>query len=190
MTNSLLARNWWALALRGLFAVLFGVLALALPGITLGALILLFGAYAIADGVLAIASAIRAARRHERWGALILEGLVSIAAGLIAFFVPLAAALAFAFLFAGWALLTGGLEIAAAIRLRREIRHEWLLALTGILSILLGIYVAVFPGLGLIGLVWTIGAYAIAFGVLMIVLAFRLRRLTVVEPSLAHPAPP
>jgi uncharacterized membrane protein HdeD (DUF308 family) len=172
--------------LRGIFAVIFGVLALALPGITLAALFLLFGAYAAADGILAVASGIRAARRQDRWWVLIIEGVAGIVAGLIAFFVPFAAALAFAYLFAGWALVTGALEIAAAIRLRREIEHEWLLGLTGVLSVLLGTFVAAFPGVGLVALVWTIGAYAIVFGVLMIALAFRLRRMWPVEPTPVH----
>jgi uncharacterized membrane protein HdeD (DUF308 family) len=183
----LLAQNWWALGLRGAFAVIFGVLALVLPGITLGALILLFGAYAVADGVLAIISGARAAHRGKRRGAFILEGIVGIIAGLVAFFAPLTAALAFIYLFAAWALVTGALEIAAAIRLRREIEDEWLLGLTGVLSVLLGVFVAIFPGLGLVGLIWSIGAYTVAIGVIMIVLAFRLRRLWLAEPRPAHP---
>jgi uncharacterized membrane protein HdeD (DUF308 family) len=183
----LMAHNWWAVALRGIIAVLFGVLALALPGITLGALILLFGIYSVVDGIFAIVSGVRAARRHERWGPAVLEGIVSIIAGAIALFVPLAAALAFIYLFAAWALVTGALEIAAAIRLRREIEGEWLLALTGVLSVLLGIFVAIFPGIGLLGLVWAIGAYAIVFGIVMIALAFRLRRLLPPQATPAHP---
>lgn len=181
-----LAHNWWVLALRGALAILFGVLALAMPGITLAALILLFGVYAVVDGVFTIVSGIRAARRHERWGPLVLEGVVGIVAGAIALFVPLAAALAFIYLFAAWALVTGALEIAAAIRLRNEIRGEWLLALSGVLSILVGVFIAIFPGLGLVGLVWAIGAYAIVFGVVMIGLAFRMRR---VEHEMPHATP-
>jgi uncharacterized membrane protein HdeD (DUF308 family) len=184
----LLAQNWWAVALRGVVAILFGVLAIALPGVTLGALILLWGVYAIVDGIFAIVSGVRAARRHERWGVLIVEGIFGIIAGVIAIFMPAAAAFAFAFLFAIWAVITGIVEIAAAVRLRREIAGEWLLGLAGVLSILLGIYVAIFPGLGLLGLVWVLGIYAIVFGVMMIALAFRLRRVTVDETArLAHP---
>lgn len=183
----LMAHNWWALALRGAFALVFGVLAVVLPGITLGALILLFGIYSVVDGIFAIISGIRSARQHERWGPAVLEGIVDIVAGAIALFVPLAAALAFIYLFAAWALVTGALEIAAAIRLRREIEGEWLLILTGVLSILLGIFVVIFPGMGLLGLVWTIGIYAIVFGVIMIALAFRLRRLLPQHATPAHP---
>jgi uncharacterized membrane protein HdeD (DUF308 family) len=183
----LLVQNWWAVALRGAFGIVFGVLALAMPGVTLGALILLFGIYAVADGVFAIVSGVRAARRNERWGALIVEGIADIAAGLIAVFLPEAAAIAFVYLFALWALITGIVEIVAAIRLRREIEGEWLLGLTGVLSVLLGIYVAVFPGLGLLGLVWTIGVYAIVFGAALLILAFRLRRMAGSAERPAHP---
>lgn len=172
-----LAQNWWAIAVRGAIAILFGVLAIAMPGITLASLIILFGIFAVIDGVFAIVSAVRAARREERWGMFVLEGVASIIAGLIALFVPLAAALAFIFLFAAWAVVTGALEIAAAIRLRREIEGEWLLGLTGALSILLGIFVAAFPVPGLVGLVWMIGVYAIVIGIALLALAFRLRRL-------------
>jgi uncharacterized membrane protein HdeD (DUF308 family) len=183
---SLLAQNWWAVALRGAFGILFGVLALAMPGVTLAALILLFGIYAVADGIFAIISGVRAARRHERWGVLIVEGIASIIAGLIAVFLPDAAAFAFVFLFALWAVITGVIEIVAAIRLRREIEGEWLLGLAGVLSLLLGLYVAAFPGLGLLGLIWTVGVYAIVFGVALLVLAFRLRRFA---DSEARPLP-
>lgn len=172
-----LAQNWWAVALRGAIAILFGVLAIALPGVTLAALILLWGIYAVADGVFAIISGVRAARRHERWGVLIVEGIAGIIAGLIAVFLPAAAAFAFVFLFAVWAVVTGVIEIVAAVRLRREIEGEWLLALTGVLSVLLGVYVAAFPGLGLLGLIWTLGVYAILFGIALIALSVRLRHL-------------
>jgi len=184
---SLLALNWWAVALRGAFGIVFGVLAIAMPGITLGALILLFGIYAVADGIFAIVSGVRAARRNERWGALIVEGIADIVVGVIAVFLPQTAAIAFVYLFALWAVVTGIIEIAAAIRLRREIEGEWLLGLAGVLSVLLGLYVAAFPGLGLLGLIWTVGAYAIVFGVALLVLAFRLRR---VAAGGAHPAHP
>jgi uncharacterized membrane protein HdeD (DUF308 family) len=182
----LLVQNWWAVALRGAFAILFGVLAIALPGVTLGALILLWGIYAVADGVFAIISGVRAAHRHERWGALIVEGIAGILAGVVAVFLPAAAAVAFINLFALWALITGIVEIVAAIRLRREIEGEWLLGLTGVLSILIAIYAAAFPGLGLLGLIWTVGAYAIIFGIVLIALAVRLRRVSADQVTLAH----
>ncbi len=171
----LLAQNWWALALRGVFAIIFGLLALFMPGITLGALILLFGIYALADGIFAIVAGIRAAASNERWLELIAEGIISILAGLVAFFVPLATALVFLYLIAAWAVVTGIMEIVAAIRLRREIQNEWLLMLEGVLSIALGVLLIAFPSSGIVALVWWIGIYAIIFGAAMIGLAFRLR---------------
>jgi uncharacterized membrane protein HdeD (DUF308 family) len=173
----LMAKNWWALALRGAAAVMFGILALLWPGITLDALILVFGAYALVDGIFAIVAAVRAAGRHERWGAPLIEGIVSIVAGVIAVVAPLVAALGFFLLFVAWTILTGVLEIVAAVKLRREIKGEWLLILSGILSIALGIFLAAYPGIGLVTMVWCIGVYAILFGAALLVLAFRVRNL-------------
>lgn len=170
-----LARNWWALALRGLFAVIFGVLAFAWPGITLGALVLLYGAYALVDGVFAIVAAAAGRSQGTPWWALVLEGVAGIAVGIMTFAWPGITALVLLYLIAAWAILTGVLEIAAAVRLRREIRGEWLLALSGVMSITFGVALVAFPGAGALAVIWLIGAYAIAFGVLMIVLAFRLR---------------
>lgn len=188
---SVLAQNWWAVALRGVVAIVFGILAITLPGVTLAALILLWGVYAVADGVFAIISGVRAARRHERWGVLVVEGIAGIIAGVIAVFLPAAVAFVFVFLFALWAFVTGVIEIIEAIRLRREIQGEWLLALAGVLSVLLGIYVAAFPGLGLLGLIWTMGVYAILFGMALIALSVRLRHLAPtrrgVGPTLVSP---
>lgn len=171
----LLARNWWALALRGVFALLFGILALALPGITAETLILLFGIFAIADGILAIVAAVRAAERHERWGAMVIEGIVGILAGLVAIFIPLAAALALVLVVGAWAFVTGTLELVAAVKLRRAIANEWLLVIDGVLSIMLGFFMLAFPGAGLLALVWMIGIYALLFGIALIALAVRLR---------------
>ncbi|MBV8678596.1 MAG: HdeD family acid-resistance protein [Planctomycetaceae bacterium] len=170
-----LARNWWALVLRGLFAVLFGIIALAWPGITLGALVLLYGAYALADGVFAIASVMAGRTWGRPWWSLLVEGLVGIAVGIMTFAWPGITALVLLYLIAAWAFVTGIFEIVAAIRLREEIRGEWLLALSGILSVLFGVALVIWPGAGALALIWVIGAYAIAFGVLMIALGFRLR---------------
>ena len=134
-----LARNWWALVLRGLFAVLFGIMALAWPGITLGALVLLYGAYALADGVFAIAAVMAGRTGGRPWWSLLVEGLVGIAVGIMTFAWPGITALVLLYLIAAWAVVTGIFEIVAAIRLREEIRGEWLLALSGILSILFGL---------------------------------------------------
>jgi uncharacterized membrane protein HdeD (DUF308 family) len=170
-----LARNWWALVLRGLFAVLFGIMALAWPGITLGALVLLYGAYALADGVFAIAAVMAGRTGGRPWWSLLVEGLVGIAVGIMTFAWPGITALVLLYLIAAWAFVTGIFEIVAAIRLREEIRGEWLLALSGILSILFGLALVVYPGAGALAVVWLIGAYAIAFGALLIALGFRLR---------------
>jgi uncharacterized membrane protein HdeD (DUF308 family) len=184
-----LSRNWWALALRGLFAVLFGIAAFALPGITLGALVLLYGAYAFVDGVFAITAAMVGRTEGVPVWALLLEGIFGIAVGVLTMFWPGITALALLFMISAWAVVTGVLEIVAAIRLRKEIQGEWLLALSGILSILFGLALVVNPGAGALAVVWLIGAYAIAFGLLLIALGFRLRswsRLlssTVTSPS-------
>ena len=172
MANSM-APNWWALVLRGLAAIIFGILAYIWPGITFTALVLLFGAYALWDGVFALVGAFRT-EGDRRW-ALLLEGIIGIAAGLVAFLWPGAASIALIYLIAGWAVATGLLEIFAAIRLRKEIEGEWVLMLSGLLSVIFGILVAVWPGAGLVAVTWIIGAYAILFGILLLVLGFRLR---------------
>jgi uncharacterized membrane protein HdeD (DUF308 family) len=170
--------NWWALGLRALAAILLGIIALALPGPTLAAIVIVFGIYAITDGVLAIIAAIRGIRRKERWGAMLFEGIIGIVAGAIALVWPGIGALALTFLVAGWALATGAFEIAAAIRLRKIMTGEWLLMIAGILSIVLGVLVAAFPGVGALTLVWWLGAYALAYGVISLVLALRVRSWT------------
>ena len=171
-----LARNAWLLIARGIFAVLFGVMALLWPGITLAALVLLFGAYALLDGIFAIAAAVTGAAPGTRWWVLVLEGVVGIAAAAVTFLWPGITALALLYLIAAWSIVTGVLEIVAAIRLRKVIRGEWLLALSGIASVLFGAYVAAFPGVGALAVTWLIGGFALFFGVLFIALGWRLRR--------------
>ena len=144
-----LARNWWLIALRGLVAVLFGAAAFAWPALTLLALVALFGAYALVDGAAAIVSAVRGADGGGRSWALLVEGLVGVAAGVWALAAPGLTALALLYVIAGWALVTGVLEIVAAIRLRDELEGEWMLATGGLLSALFGLYVAVFPAAAL-----------------------------------------
>lgn len=174
----LLARNWWVLAWRGLVAMLFGVAALAWPGPTLMALALLFGAFALLDGALALAAAWIGRPRGPYWGALIAEGLLGIATGVLALLWPWLMALAIVYLIAAWALVTGVLEIAAAVRLRREVNGEWLMALCGVLSVIFGLALGLWPGAGAVALAWLIGAYALVFGALLLALAFRLRAWT------------
>jgi len=174
--TSVLTRNWWALALRGILAILLGLAAIVLPGVTLAVLITLFGAYAVVDGVLAMIAGVRAAERHERWWSPVLKGLAGIAAGVMAFIWPALTALALLYLIAGWAIVTGVLEVVAAVHLHRA-HGEWLLIINGVLSILFGLLIVVWPGAGLITLLWMIGVYAVIFGATLLVLAFRLRRL-------------
>ena len=173
--NMVLTRNWWAVALRGVLAVVVGLVALFAPRVFLTSAVLLFGAYAFVDGVFALVAGIRAATRHERWWPFILEGLASVIAGVIAFAIPAVAALALLYLVSAWAILTGIIRISAAIRLRKEIKGEWLLILNGILSVIFGVIIVLFPGAGILTLVWLMGVYAIIFGVVLVALGFRLR---------------
>jgi uncharacterized membrane protein HdeD (DUF308 family) len=182
-----LSRNWWLVALRGVAGILFGILTLFAPGISLAALVLLYGAYAFADGLLAIVSAVRRRGAGDRWWLLLLEGLVGIAAGVLTVIWPGITALALLYLIAAWALLTGIFEIAAAIRLRKIISHEWLLGLSGVASIVFAMVLMLFPGAGALAVVLWIGAYAFVFGALLIALGFRLRSLG--RPRTAHVAP-
>jgi uncharacterized membrane protein HdeD (DUF308 family) len=174
--SNTLSHNWWMIALRGLFAVIFGILAFALPGMTLLTLVYLFGAYAIANGIFALIHALSAPKGYRRFGALIFTGVISIAAGVLAFIWPGITALSLVLLIAAWAIVNGIFEIALAIRLRRVIAHEWLLVLAGILSVLLGVAILLQPAAGALALLWWIGGFAIVFGILLIALSFRVRR--------------
>src|SRR2546425_7290910 len=173
---TVLARNWWALALRWVVALLLGVAAFVLPGVTLAVFVALFGAYAIVDGVLPLIAGVRAAERHERWWSPVLKGLAGIAAGVLAFVWPALTALALLYLIAGWAIVTGVLEIVAAVHLHRA-HGEWLLGLHGVLSVLFGLLALVWPGAGGLTLLWVIGTDAVVFGGVLLVLAFRPRSL-------------
>jgi uncharacterized membrane protein HdeD (DUF308 family) len=173
-----LSRSWWIMAVRGAAAVIFGVLALIWPEITLLALVLVFGAYALVDGLFALIAAFRGeqlAGGSRAW--LVLEGLLGVGAGIVAVVWPDITALALLWVIAFWAVLTGVLEIVAAVRLRRVLNNEWMLILAGALSIVFGLILAIFPGEGAVGLVWLIGIYAIIFGIALFVLALRLRGL-------------
>jgi len=169
-----LSRNWWAVALRGVCGIVFGTLTFLAPGISLAALVLVYGAWALADGVLAIASAVRR-RTEARWWMLVLKGSLGIIAGVVTLFWPGITAMALLYVIAAWALVAGALEVAAAIRLRRVITGEWLLALSGVLSIALGVLLMLFPGAGALAVVLWIGAYALVSGALLVALALRLR---------------
>ena len=167
-------RNWGSLVIRGLLAFAVGVIAIGWPGITLAALVLLFGAYALLDGVVSIIGAWRAARAHDRWAGLAVEGIAGIAAAATTVLWPAITAFVLVGIISAWALITGIFEIKAAIRLRREIRGEWLLALSGVLSVLFGLFIFFFPLAGALAIALTIGIYSLAFGVLFITLGFRL----------------
>ncbi|MDB5358255.1 MAG: hypothetical protein JWN24_4708 [Phycisphaerales bacterium] len=175
----LLARNWWAFVLRGVLAVLFGIFTFLRPGMALMTLILVFGFYALFEGVLNVIAAFRRNGDPDQqpWWALLIEGLLSIGAGLFALFVPGLTAFVLLYIIAGWAIATGIMEIIAAVRLRRQIRGEWMLVVLGVLSIATGVLLALFPGPGALAVVLWIGAYAVVFGGLLIGLGFRLRRL-------------
>jgi uncharacterized membrane protein HdeD (DUF308 family) len=170
-----LARNWWLLAIRGVLAILFGIAAFVWPGLTLAVLVILFGAYAVVDGIFAIIAGISGRNEYERWWLLIIEGILGIVAGVLTFMWPDITALVLLYFIAAWAILTGIFEIAAAIRLRKYIEGEWLLALAGIASVIFGVLLVIFPGAGALAVVWLIATYAVIFGILMIVLAFRIR---------------
>ena len=170
-----LARNWWSLVIRGFLGIVIGILTFLWPGITLTALVFLFGGYALVDGLVSLTGALRAATAHERWGALLFEGIVGIVAALVTIFWPAITALTLIYVIAVWAIITGAAEIAAAIRLRKYVSGEWLLAISGVASVVFGILVAAVPLAGALVIALWFGAYAFVFGVLLVALGFRLR---------------
>ena len=178
-----LAKAWWVVALRGVLGILFGIAAFVWPGMTLLVLIALFGAYMLIDGAIALWQAIQFRHDRERWPMLLLEGVLGLGIGLLTLFAPGAVAVAWLYLIAAWAVVTGILEIILAIRLRKAIEGELFVILTGILSIVLGVVLFMLPLAGLIAWVWLIGAYSIVFGVLLLGLAFRLRKLVSAPPT-------
>jgi len=176
LINGLLG-NWWLILARGVAGILFAVLAFIWPGITLTALVYLFGAYAIVDGVLALWLGTVASTAQRPWWPFLVAGIAGIGAGVLAFLSPEATALAIVYLIAAWAIVTGLAEIVAAVELRKVIDGEWALGLAGILSVVFGILVAAQPGAGALALIWIIATYALLFGIVLVVLAFRVRGL-------------
>jgi uncharacterized membrane protein HdeD (DUF308 family) len=170
-----LAKNWWVLLLRGIAAIIFGLLALAWPGLTLLTLIQVYGAFALVDGVLAIIAAITGGAPAPRWW-LAVVGLLGIATGLLMFMMPGLTAIVLLYFIAGWAIATGVFQIIGAINLRKEIDNEWFLILGGIVSVLFGVGVMMAPGAGALALLWVIGIYAVFLGGMFIALAFRLKK--------------
>ena len=169
------APSWWALALRGLVAILFGLAALFWPGLILTVLIVLFGAYALVDGIFAVIAAFRSSGRGMRRTLLLIEGAIGILFGILALFWPGLTALALIYIIAWWAILSGIARITMAIMLRREIENEWSIAFSGVLSVILGIVLILLPGAGLLAYTWLIGLLALALGIALIYYAFRVR---------------
>jgi uncharacterized membrane protein HdeD (DUF308 family) len=181
-----LARNWWLIALRGVLGVIFGVIALLMPITTILALVLLFSAYMIVDGAFAVYASIRAAQQGESWGLLLLQGIASLAAGAIAFVWPGIPVLVFVLLIAAWAIVSGCLMLAAAFRTDNG---RWWLALGGAAALLYGILMIGAPLAGAVVLTWWLGAFALVFGVALIILAFQLRSRYIERSAVATPRP-
>jgi uncharacterized membrane protein HdeD (DUF308 family) len=172
--SAVLAQNWWLIAIRGVLAIIIGVIALAAPVATMLSLVLLFSAYMLVDGIFAIVAAVRAARQHERWGLLVLEGVAGIVAGCLAVVWPGLTVLAYVLLVAAWAIVSGALMLGVAFRLNLE-HGRWWLVLGGVASLIYGTLLVVAPLIGALVLTWWFGAYALVFGVFLLVLSFRLR---------------
>jgi uncharacterized membrane protein HdeD (DUF308 family) len=173
--GEVLFEKWWVLLLRGLVSIGFAVLIWMQPAITLKAMIILFGAFALVDGVLGVWTAFSSRKDRNNWWVLMLWGLVGIGIGIITFVAPAVTALALLFYIAIWAIVTGVLEIIAAVKLRKEIQGEWLLGLAGLVSLVFGILLIMHPGAGVLAVLWLIAAYALILGVLMVILAFKVR---------------
>jgi uncharacterized membrane protein HdeD (DUF308 family) len=175
---ALLARNWWLIAIRGIAAIAFGVIAFVWPGVTVVVLVALFGAYALIDGISLLASLVRGdpAARRNAWavGAM---GVLGVLAAVVTFLVPNLTALSLVYIVGFWSIAVGVFQVAAAIRLRQEIEGELWLALGGIVAIVFGAYIFAFPGAGLLSLIWLLGAWAVIFGIANLILAWRLREL-------------
>jgi uncharacterized membrane protein HdeD (DUF308 family) len=175
MLADTLSRQWWMTLFRGLISILFGVLVISRPLISLITLTLLFGAFALVDGIVHVVSAFSGRAHNERWWVLLLAGLCGIAIGVLTFMNPGITALVLLVYIAIWAIIIGVLEITYAIRLRREIEGEFWLALAGLLAVTFGVLLLARPGAGALSVLWLIGVYAIASGVIHIVLAFEAR---------------
>lgn len=172
---TMLRKYWWTILLRGIIAVLFGIAAFLWPGITIALLIWLFGAYALLDGIISVVIGIAQYGGNERWWGILLQGICGIAVGLMTFLWPQVTGLILLYFIAGWSILTGLFQIVAAIRLRKVISGEWLLGLSGVISMLFGITLFVYPAAGALAVIWMIGIFAILNGLLLIFLSLRLK---------------
>jgi uncharacterized membrane protein HdeD (DUF308 family) len=173
----MLVSNWDMFLVRGILAILFGIATLLMPGITLIVLVVLFGGYALVDGIILSIVSIKERKNDPDWWLALLTGLVSIAAGVVTFVYPGITAVTLYYVIATWAIVTGIFEVIYAIQFRKEIEGEWLLVLSGILSVVFGVVLVAQPVAGALAVLWIIGIYAIAYGVLLVVLAFRLHSL-------------
>jgi len=180
-----LGRAWWLVLLRGIAAILFGILALAWPQVTLVSLVLLWGAWALIDGVTALVAGWKAKDGGKPMWQIVLVGVVGIVAGVLTFVMPGVTAIALLIMIAVWAIVSGVFQIVAAIRLRKEIANEWMLILSGALSVVFGVLMIISPGAGALAVLWMIGSFAMAFGVLLVILAFRLRKHAVAPTAAA-----
>jgi uncharacterized membrane protein HdeD (DUF308 family) len=171
-----LGRVWWLVLLRGIAAIVFGILAWAWPGVTLITLVLFWGAYALVDGIAALVGGWKAKDGTKPMWQVVLIGVLGIVAGVVTFLSPGVTAIALLLLIAGWAIVNGILQVAAAIRLRKEIANEWLLILSGALSIVFGVLMIFNPGAGALAVLWVIAAFAVAYGVLLVILALKLKK--------------
>jgi len=171
-----LGRTWWLVLLRGIAAIVFGILAWTWPIATVITLVLFWGAYALVDGVAALVAGWQAKDSGKPMWTIVLVGVVGIAAGIFTFVQPGVTAIALLMLIAVWAIVHGVFEISAAIRLRKEIENEWLLILSGVLSVAFGGLMILNPGAGALAVLWIIGVFSVAYGALLVVLAFKLRK--------------
>ncbi len=174
---TLLSKNWWVFLVRGLAAILFGLVAFTLPGMTVATLVIFFGAWALVGGIFALVGAFGASKTHRTWWILLLQGLLGIAVGVLTFAQPAITALAILYYLAFWCLFTGLVEIVTAIRLRKEIQGEGWIMLAGALSVLFGLLLLARPGAGALALITVIGAYAVVFGIVLVMASFRLKKL-------------
>lgn len=173
---SFLSRNWWLLLLRGVLAILFGVAAFVWPGLTVAILVMFFGAYILLDGIVGVVDSIRYRAQIKNWWLWLLEGVLGVVVGGLTLLMPGVTAFVLLMFVAAWAIVGGILRIIAAIELRKKIEGEWLMALGGVISVLFGIALVVLPSAGILSLIWLIGLWAVLIGVILVVLAFRLRR--------------
>lgn len=174
MDSKVISRIWWSLVIRGVLAILFGIVAFIFTGQTMLALVYVFGVFALLSGISSLVLAVRAGEAHQRWSWLAVSGLLSIAASVIAFVWPSITALAFVLLLAAWAIVTGIMEITFALALPGTLAHPWLMAFSGVLSVLFGILLAVWPRAGAVTLTWLVGIYAILFGITLLYYAYLL----------------